>query len=146
MSCPEDDNECMVYVCYIVAWTRPLQIYVCFFSYRPNLRTNKSYHDYMIICVRDAETNVAKFREIRCSKTTILSTNQCYYNHMIIVCSRPVNDGKWVNISVSAFLLFYFLVDKLLFHQHLVNWHYTCKSGILFSFLKPYQKALLLLR
>ena len=24
VSCPEDDNECMVYVSYIVAWARPL--------------------------------------------------------------------------------------------------------------------------
>ena len=28
--CLEDDNECMVYVSYIVAWARPLQIFVGF--------------------------------------------------------------------------------------------------------------------
>ena len=28
VSCLEDDNECMVYVSYIVAWARPLSIVI----------------------------------------------------------------------------------------------------------------------
>ena len=56
----------VLFFVFVCLWNDKL--FVCLFLYRPNLRTNKSYHDYMIISVCDAETNVAKFREIRCRK------------------------------------------------------------------------------
>ena len=37
VSCLEDDNECMVYVCCIVAWARPLQIFVGFHHWRKQI-------------------------------------------------------------------------------------------------------------